>query len=64
MQSERSTTADRGAEIKRQIEIANSVLWETRNGGGWNWLRDYIWLQDERTRLVRELCELEGEAKL
>jgi hypothetical protein len=50
------------AELKRAIEIADRVLWETGNGKSWNWVRDYSWLQDERARLARELRELE-EAK-
>ena len=56
------TTApvDRKAEIKAQIEHADRVLWETRNGKSYNWMKDYLWLQDERARLVRELGAAEG----
>lgn len=46
-------------ELKRCIEIADRVLWETGHGTGWNWPRDYAWLQTERARLVRELRELD-----
>jgi hypothetical protein len=51
--------SNRKAELKHQIEIADRVLWETRNGGSYNWARDYSWLQGERTRLVHELNEFE-----
>jgi hypothetical protein len=51
---------DRKAELKAQIELADRVLWETRDGRSWNWARDYFWLQDERARLVRELNAAEG----
>jgi hypothetical protein len=56
------TTApvDRKAELKAQIEIADRVLWETRDGRSYHWLRDYTWLKDERARLVRELRAAEG----
>ena len=50
-------TDDGKAEIKRKIEIADRVLWETRHGTSYNWARDYSWLQDERARLVHELKE-------
>jgi hypothetical protein len=59
----KQVTADRKAEIERQIEIADQVLWETREYHAWNSLRDYTWLQDERARLERSLRELKGEAK-
>jgi hypothetical protein len=51
------------AELKTAIEIADRVLWETRDGKSYNWMRNYSWLQDERACLVRELRELE-EAEL
>jgi hypothetical protein len=47
------------AELKRAIEIADCVLWETSNGKSYNWWRGYSWLQNERARLVHELRELE-----
>jgi hypothetical protein len=62
----------RAAELRRCIEIADRVLWETRHeiadrvlwetrrGRSWNWVRDYAWLQGERARLIRELSELEA----
>lgn len=58
------TTApvDRKAEIKAQIELADRVLWETRDGRSYNWARDTSWLKDERARLIRELAALEAEA--
>jgi hypothetical protein len=49
------------AEIKAQIELADRVLWETRDGKSYNWMRDYIWLKDERARLVRELSAAESD---
>jgi hypothetical protein len=45
-------------ELKRRIEIADRVLWETRHGVSYNWRRDYSWLQAERARLARELKAL------
>ena len=48
------------AEIKARIELADRVLWETRDGSkSYNWMKGYLWLQDERARLVRELAEAE-----
>lgn len=55
-----TTPVDRKAEIKAQIELADRVLWETRNGRSYNWMKGYRWLQDERARLVRELSAAEG----
>jgi hypothetical protein len=52
---------DRKAEIKAQIELADRILWETRDGPkSYNWMKGYRWLQDERARLVRELSAAEG----
>jgi hypothetical protein len=48
------------AELQRAIEIADRVLWETRDGKSYGWMRDYSWLQDERARLARELRDLEA----
>jgi hypothetical protein len=44
-------------ELKRAIDIADQVLWETR---GTHWIRDYAWLKDERARLKRALEAAEG----
>jgi len=43
-------------ELKRRIEIADQVLRETRYSP-WHF-RSYLWLEDERARLVRELKAL------
>jgi hypothetical protein len=51
------TTVDCNAEIKRQIEVADRILWETRGGKSYNWARDYFWLKNERARLIRELSK-------
>jgi hypothetical protein len=42
-------------ELKRCIEIADRVLWETRHAKSYNWVRDYYWLQGERARLIKLL---------
>ena len=51
---------NRTAELKRAIEIADRVLWETRGqwNGCTNWIRDYSWLETERARLRHELEEI------
>jgi hypothetical protein len=49
------------AELKRAIEIADRVLWETRDGKSYSWVKGYFWLQGERARLVHELRQLEGK---
>jgi len=43
-----------GEELKRRIEIADRVLWETRRCSPWHW-RDRDWLERERAHLEREL---------
>jgi len=50
-----TTQLTRREELKRCIEIADRVLWETRDGKSYDWMRDYFWLEDERARLAREL---------
>jgi len=50
-----TTKLTRREELKRCIEIADRVLWETRDGKSYHWMRDYSWLTDERARLAREL---------
>jgi hypothetical protein len=50
--------SDRKAGLKAAIEIADRVLWETRGGRSYNWMRDYFWLECERARLARELDAL------
>jgi hypothetical protein len=48
---------NRKTELKRRIEIADRVLWETQGrwNGCTNWIKDRNWLEAERARLVREL---------
>ena len=44
-------------ELTRAIEIADCVLWETRNCKSYNWFRGYSWLQGERARLIKLLAD-------
>jgi|SoiMethySBSTD1v2_1073268.scaffolds.fasta_scaffold2896113_2 hypothetical protein len=46
-------------ELKRSIEIADLVLWETPHMG--QYVKDRCWLERERARLVRELEALQQQ---
>lgn len=53
---------DHRAELKAQIELADRILWETRDTR-FRYFKNYLWLENERARLACELTALDRAAK-